>query len=184
MTSEQRQPGAERVLRSRRVFEGKIARLRVDTVQLAGGRTEQREIVEHEPVVAIVPIDSGGNVVLIRQYRLATGVVLLEVPAGGVDPGEMPEDAAQRELAEETGMRAGRLERLAGFYVSPGYLTEYVHAFLATDLRDSPAEADEDEDIAVVRMPLSEAVAMVERGELRDAKSIAGILLAARRIRS
>jgi len=80
-------------------------------------------------------------------------------------------------------MRAGHLERLAGFYVSPGFLTEYVHAFLATDLRDSPAEADEDEEISVVRLPLSEAVAMAERGELRDAKSIAGILLAARRVR-
>lgn len=183
MTSE-REPVAERVLNSRRVFEGKIARLRVDSVQLAGGRTAQREIVEHEPVVAIVPIDSDGNVVLVRQFRLATGAVLLEVPAGGVDPGETPEDAAQRELSEEIGMRAGHLERLAGFYVSPGFLTEYVHAFLATDLADSPAEADEDEDIAVVRMPLADVVAMVERGELRDAKSIAGILLAARRIRS
>lgn len=184
MTSEQREPGSERVLKSRRVFEGKIARLRVDTVQLAGGRTAQREIVEHEPVVAIVPIDSDGNVVLVRQYRLATGVVLLEVPAGGVDPGERPEEAAQRELAEEIGMRAGRLEPLAEFYVSPGFLTEYVYAFLATDLRDSPAEADEDEDITVVRMPLADAVAMAERGELRDAKSIAGLLLAARRVRS
>jgi nudix-type nucleoside diphosphatase (YffH/AdpP family) len=184
VTSEHREPGAERVLHSRRVFEGKIARLRVDTVQIASGRTAQREIVEHEPVVAIVPIDSDGNVVLVRQFRLATGAVLLEVPAGGVDPGETPEDAAQRELAEEIGMRAGHLERLAGFYVSPGFLTEYVHAFLASDLRDSPAEADEDEDIAVVRMPLADAVAMVERGDLRDAKSIASILLAARRIRS
>ena len=184
MTSEAREPGPERVLKSRRVFEGKIARLRVDTVELASGRTAQREIVEHEPVVAIVPIDSDGNVVLVRQYRLATGAVLLEVPAGGVDPGETPEDAAQRELAEEIGMRAGHLERLAEFYVSPGFLTEYVYAFLATDLRDSPAEADEDEDIAVVRMPLADAVAMVERGELRDAKSIAGLLLAARRVRS
>ena len=184
MTSGQREPAAERVLKSRRAFEGKIARLRVDTVRLAGGRTAQREIVEHEPVVAIVPIDSDGKIVLVRQYRLATGAVLLEVPAGGVDPGETPEDAAQRELAEEIRMRAGHLERLAGFYVSPGFLTEYVHAFLATDLRDSPAEADEDEDIAVVRMPLLEALAMVERGELRDAKSIAGILLAARLIRS
>jgi ADP-ribose pyrophosphatase len=184
VTSEQGEPGSERVLKSRRVFEGKIARLRVDTVQLAGGRTAQREIVEHEPVVAIVPIDSDGNVVLVRQYRLATGVVLLEVPAGGVDPGETPEDAAQRELAEEIGMRAGHLERLAEFYVSPGFLTEYVYAFLATDLRDSPAEADEDEDIAVVRMPLADAVAMVERGEFHDAKSIACLLLAECRLKS
>jgi ADP-ribose pyrophosphatase len=184
VTSEQREPGSERVLKSRRVFEGKIARLRVDTVQLAGGRTAEREIVEHEPVVAIVPIDADGNVVLVRQYRLATGVVLLEVPAGGVDPGETPEDAAQRELAEEIGMRAEHLERLAEFYVSPGFLTEYVHAFLATDLRDSPAEADEDEDIAVVRMPLADAIAMVERGEFHDAKSIACLLLADCRLKS
>jgi ADP-ribose pyrophosphatase len=110
--------------------------------------------------------------------------VLLEVPAGGIDRGESPEDAAQRELREEIGMRAGRLEPIAEFYVSPGFLTEYVYAFLATDLSDSPAEADDDEDIAVVRMPLAAAVAMAERGEFRDAKSIAGILVAARRLLS
>ena len=171
-------------MESQRKFEGKICNLRVDTVELPNGRTARREIVEHEPVVAIVPIDGDGNIVLVRQYRLATGAVLLEVPAGGIDKGESPEDAAQRELREEIGMRAGRLEPIAEFYVSPGFLTEYVYAFLATDLSDSPAEADEDEDIAVVRMPLADAVAMAERGEFRDAKSIAGILIAARRLLS
>ncbi len=182
MNSETREPGAERVLDSQRKFEGKICSLRVDTVEMPNGRTATREVVEHEPVVAIVPIDGDGNVVLVRQYRLATGGVLLEVPAGGVDKGESPEDAAQRELREEIGMRAASLEPIGEFYVSPGFLTEYVYAFLATDLSDSPADADEDEDIAVVRVPLAEAVAMVERGEFRDAKSIAGILIAARRL--
>lgn len=184
MTSETREPGAERVVESQRKFEGKICSLRVDTVEFDNGRTAQREIVEHEPVVAIVPIDGDGNIVLVRQYRLATGAVLLEVPAGGIDRGESPDDAAQRELREEIGMHAGRLEPIAEFYVSPGFLTEYVYAFLATDLSDSAAEADEDEDIAVVRMPLVDAVAMAERGEFRDAKSIAGILIAARRLLS
>jgi ADP-ribose pyrophosphatase len=182
VTSETREPGAESVVASQRKYEGKICNLRVDTVELFNGRTAKREIVEHEPVVAIVPIDGDGNIVLVRQYRLATGTVLLEVPAGGIDKGESPEDAAQRELSEEIGMRAGRLEPLAEFYVSPGFLTEYVYAFLATGLSDSPAEADEDEDIAVVRMPLADAVSMAERGEFRDAKSIAGILIAARRL--
>ena len=183
MNAEQREPGVERVIESEVKFAGKIAKLRVDTVELPGGRKTKREIVEHEPVVAIVPVDANGDVTLVRQFRLATGGVMLEVPAGGVDGGESFEDAAQRELSEEVGLRAGQLVQIADFYVSPGFLTERVIAFVATDLTDAPGEADEDEDIAVVRMPLAEAVAMVERGEFRDAKSIVGLLLAERHLR-
>lgn len=183
MSAEQREPGIERVVESRVAYSGKIARLRVDTVELPDGRRSQREIVEHEPVVAIVPVDASGDVILVRQFRLATGGVMLEVPAGGVDVGESFEDAAQRELSEEVGLRAGTLAQIADFYVSPGFMTERVIAFLATELTDAAGEADEDEDIVVVRMPLADAVAMVERGEFHDAKSIASILLAERRLR-
>jgi ADP-ribose pyrophosphatase len=182
VTSE-REPAAESVLETEHIYSGRIARLRIDTVQLPSGRTAQREIVEHEPVVAIVPFDANGDVVLVRQYRLATESVLLEVPAGGVDEGESFEEAAQRELAEEVGLRAGSLVQLADFYVSPGFLTERVIAYLATDLSEAQADADEDEDIAVVRIPRSEAVVMVERGEFHDAKSIASLLLAERYLR-
>ena len=104
--------------------------LRVDTVELPGGRKATREVVEHGDVVAIVPLLEGDDVLLVRQYRLPAEKVLLEVPAGGVDRGESVEAAAQRELGEECGRRAGRLERLGGFYVSPGFCNEFVHVFL------------------------------------------------------
>ncbi|MEO8458792.1 MAG: NUDIX hydrolase [Chloroflexota bacterium] len=184
MTDQPREPAAERVIKSERKYEGKIANLRVDTVELPSGRTAVREIVEHEPVVAIVPIDANGNVILVRQFRLAIGEVMLEVPAGGVDHGEAFNHAAQRELSEEIGMRAGRMEQIGDFYVSPGFMTERIIVFLARELREERAPADEDEDIAVVTMPLAEAIAMVERGEFHDAKSIAGLLLAERHLRS
>ncbi len=172
----------ERVLASRRIYEGRIVSLREDTVELAGGGRAEREVVEHAPVVAIVPLDDDGNVVLVRQYRLAAQEALLEVPAGGVDPGESIEAAAQRELQEETGYRAQRMQRLTGFFVSPGFCTEFVHVFLATGLSESRVDPDPDEQIEVQRVSMSEAVRLVESGAIKDAKSIVGILLAAKRI--
>jgi len=175
-------PRAERVTESRRIYSGRIAGLREDTVRMPNGRTAQREVVEHADVVAIVPLDGQGNVVMVRQYRLPAGATLLEVPAGGVDEGEDMPAAAQRELQEETGYRAERLERLGGLFVSPGYCTEFVHLFLAIGLIEDALEADPDEDITVERVPLAEAVRLAAAGEIRDGKSIAGILLAARRL--
>lgn len=173
-------PRAERVTESRRIYSGRIVGLREDTVRMPNGRTAGREVVEHADVVAIVPLDRQGNVVMVRQYRLPAGATLLEVPAGGVDEGEEIEAAAQRELQEETGYRAEKLERLGGLFVSPGYCTEFVHLFLASGLIEDALEADADEDIAVERVPLAEAVRMAEAGDIRDGKSIAGILLTAR----
>lgn len=172
----------ERVTHSERKYEGRIISVRKDTVELTDGRAGQREIVEHPAVVAIVPIDSDGNVVLVRQYRLAAEDVLLEIPAGGVDHGEDIEAAAQRELQEETGYRAGVLELLAGFYVSPGYVTEFIHVFLATDLVEDSIPGDEDEQIEIVRLTLEEALPLIETGELKDAKSIVGLILAAKHL--
>jgi len=171
----------ERVIESFRIYDGRICALREDTVELSNGRRAKREIVEHTPVVAIVPIDENGDVLLVRQYRLAAGEALLEVPAGLVDEAEELEAAAQRELQEETGYRAAKLERLAGFFVSPGFCTEFIHVFLATGLSESRLEADEDEEVTLERMPLAEAVRLVEAGEIKDAKSVVGILLADRR---
>jgi ADP-ribose pyrophosphatase len=169
------------VVESRRLYEGRVVSLRVDRVKLPSGRSAVREVVEHAPVVAIVPLDGEGNVLLVRQYRLPVKRSLLEIPAGGVDRGESAEDAAQRELQEETGERAGRLERLCSFFASPGYCDEYMHLYLATDLEPCALKADADESIEVVRLPLSEALQLIERGEIGDAKTIIGLWAVARR---
>jgi len=172
----------ERVTASERVYLGRIMNVRVDTVELANGRVAAREVVEHSPVVAIVPIDGDGNVVLVRQYRLPAEQALLEIPAGGVDPGESIPGAAQRELSEETGCRAGTLDDIGGFFVSPGYATEFIHLFLARDLSEDGLEGDADEQIEIVRMPLTEAVRLVDMAEIKDGKTIIGLLLAARMV--
>jgi ADP-ribose pyrophosphatase len=168
-------PEPERVVESRRIFEGRIVRLRVDTVAFPDGRSAQREVAEHAPVVVVVPLDGEGNVLMVRQYRLPVKQFLLELPAGLIDPGESVEEAVQRELREETGMRAGHLERLAEFYASPGFCDELMHLFLATELEFSPLAPDSDESVEVVRMPLSEALTLVDRGEIVDAKTIVGL---------
>ena len=170
----------EQVVESRRVYEGRVVNLRVDRVKLPDGRSAVREVVEHAPVVAIVALDGQGDVLLVRQYRLPVRQSLLEIPAGGVDSGDSPEEAAQRELQEETGQRAGRLKRLCSFFVSPGYCDEYMDLYLATGLEPSALAADADESIEVVRLPLDEALRLIERGEIRDAKTIVGLWAAAR----
>jgi len=180
--NDDREPVSERVVESERIFDGSICRLRVDTVELEGGRTAKREIVEHDPVVAIVPVTDDGALVLVRQYRLATEEVMLEVPAGIIDPGEDAVSAAQRELREETGFRARKMTQLGEFFVSPGFLPELITVFLGEGLEESPLDADEDEDIVVQQVTLDEALRLVESGEIKDAKSVAGILLAARRL--
>jgi ADP-ribose pyrophosphatase len=171
----------EQVVESRRLYEGRVVSLRADRVKLPSGRSTVREVVEHAPVVAIVALDGQGNVLLVRQYRLPVKQSLLEIPAGGVDPGESAEEAAQRELQEETGQRAGRLERLRGFFASPGYCDEHMDLYLATGLEASALAADADESIEVVRLPLSEALQLIDRGEICDAKTIVGLWAAAKR---
>jgi len=168
----------ERPLASRRIYDGRVVNLRVDDVVLPSGRRAVREIVEHRGAVAALPVIDG-DVLLVRQYRTAVGRTLLEIPAGTVEPGEGVEACLQRELSEEVGMRAGRVDHLATFYPSPGFLTEAVHVYVATDLTPHRLEAEE-EDLSVVRMPLTRAQTMVAEGEIVDAKSIIGLLLLAR----
>ena len=152
--------------------------VRVDRVRLPNGSETTREVVEHADAVTIVPVDEDGNVVLVRQYRHALGVSLLELPAGAIDEGEEPAVAAQCELREETGLAAGRLVLLGGFYSAPGFLTEYLHLFLGTELTPSPLEPDSDEFVEVVRIPVAELQAMIARGDVLDSKTMAGVAMA------
>jgi ADP-ribose pyrophosphatase len=130
--------------------------------------------------VVIVPLTQDGQVRMVRQYRSAIGDYLLELPAGTLEPGESPEQAAPRELAEETGDRAESWQRLAGFYTVPGICNEYLHLVLATDLTPGQKHLEFDELIEVVTLPLGEALAKAERGEIRDAKTIIGLMMAAK----
>ncbi len=164
------------MLGSRRVYEGHIVNLRVDEVELPSGRRALREIVEHRGAVAVVPVIDK-DVVLVRQFRGAADRVLLEIPAGTMEPGETAEACLQRELAEEIGMRAGQVDHVLTFYPSPGFLTEVVHVYVARALTPQRLQAEE-EDLAVVRVPLAQARALVLAGEIVDAKSIIGLLLA------
>ena len=168
-----------RTLATRRVYDGGRVSLRVDRVQLDGRPAAEREIVEHKGSVVIVPQTDRGTVLLVRQWRYPIGRVLLEAPAGTMDKGnEDPETTAQRELREETGHRADRLVRLPGFWVSPGWCTEYMHAFLATGLHPEPLPQDVDEDVRVEETPLSKVPDLVRSGEIQDAKTIAALLCA------
>ncbi len=177
----------ERVVSSRVVHQGRYLTFRVDTVEHADGSRSERDIAGHPGAVAIVAIDNEDHVLLVRQFRLATGDTLLEIPAGTLDRDETgaieaPDGAARRELEEETGMRAATWRHLTEFYTAPGFTEELMHLYLATDL--SPADGDrlgpdEDERLLLERRPFTDALAAVERGEIRDAKSIVGLLWAA-----
>ncbi|MGD9893881.1 MAG: NUDIX hydrolase, partial [Dehalococcoidia bacterium] len=140
-----------------------------------------REVVEHVQAVAIVPVMPDGRIALVRQYRLPAGRELLEIPAGSLDPGEDPDAAALRELQEEIGFASRRLSRLGGFWVAPGYCTEYIHIYLADDLHESRLDADHDERIEVALVTLEDALGRIDAGEIEDAKSICGLLQYARR---
>jgi ADP-ribose pyrophosphatase len=166
------------LLRSETLYTGRALTIRRDHVRLPDGRETQLDIVEHVGSVIILPIDVDGKLLFVRQYRHAAGLDLLELPAGTLEAGEAPEACARREVREETGMAAGKLEDLGGFYLAPGYSTEYMHVYLATDLREDPLEADDDEFLSVERLPLTEVVEMVKKGKIPDAKSLAAFWLA------
>jgi ADP-ribose pyrophosphatase len=166
----------EKTLSSRLVYDGRAVRLRVDTVRVAGGRETTREIVEHADCVAVVPVDADDNVLLVSQFRKAVEKELLEIPAGGIEPGEEPADCVRRELREETGYLPRKIEKLGGFYSAPGYCTEYLHLYLATDLVLSPLSAEDTAGIRVVRVPIGDIAGLITSGAICDAKSIAGLL--------
>jgi ADP-ribose pyrophosphatase len=166
----------EKTLSSQRIYDGRAVKLRVDTVRKPSGKIATREIVEHSDAIAVVVLDSRDRVILVRQYRKAVGKTLLEIPAGGVDPGEQPINSVRRELQEEIGYLPNKIDKLGGFYSAPGYCTEYLHLYLATFLIPSRLEAEDTDEIEVVRVPLAKVSDLIASGEICDAKSIAGLL--------
>ena len=166
----------EKTVSSQLIYEGAVIRVRVDTVEKVGGKRATRDIVEHADCIAVVAVDAADNVLLVRQFRKAVEKELLEIPAGGIDPGEDPVGAVQREMREETGYLPRKVERLGGFYSAPGYSTEYLYLYLAGDLVPGQLFAEDTEGIEVVRVPVGEIKNMIARGEIQDGKSIAGLL--------
>jgi ADP-ribose pyrophosphatase len=163
---------------SRQIFRGKILTLTVDTVRLPDGREATREVVHHNGAVGMVAMDDQGNVILVRQWRHAPGLALLEIPAGAISRDEDPEDCVRRESAEEIGFLPRRVERLTTMYTAPGYVGEAIHLYLVRDLVPEEAEGDEDENIQIERLPLDEALAACRDGRICDGKSIAALMLA------
>jgi ADP-ribose pyrophosphatase len=169
-------PVPEKLLLRRYIFNGRLLKLRVDTVVTADGHRSTREIVEHGDCIGVVAVDTENNVLLVNQYRLPPAKILLEIPAGGIDKGEDAETAVSREMQEETGFRPGKVVKLAGFYLSPGFSTEYMHLYLATNLSPSPLRAEDTAGIEVVPVPVAQIPELIKSGKIQDSKSIAGLL--------
>jgi ADP-ribose diphosphatase len=159
------------------IYHGRAFNVRRDEVRIQD-HTASLDIIEHVGAVTILPLDIDGRILFIRQYRHATGKELLELPAGTLDPSELPENCALREIREETGYAAGKLIKIGEFFLAPGYSTEYMHVYLASDLHLDPLPGDEDEFISLEPIPIKQAYDMALNGELQDGKSLAALLLA------
>ncbi|HID16778.1 TPA: NUDIX hydrolase [Candidatus Bathyarchaeota archaeon] len=166
----------EKLLSSKILYRGKILRLKLDRVELPNGRITVRETVKHPNSVAVIPVNKEGKLILIAQYRHSAGEVLLEVPAGTMREGEPAEECARRELREETGYEAGSLKELLGCYLAPGYSTEFIRIFLATNLRYKGQKLESNEQIKLSPITLEEAIEKVKKGEIKDAKTISSLL--------
>jgi len=167
----------EKTVSSETIYQGRAVEIRVDTVEMPGGRITTREIVHHSDCIAIIAIDDDGNILLVSQFRKAVEKELLEIPAGGIEPGEDPVTAVIREMQEETGYLPKKVESLGGFYSAPGYCTEYLYLYLATELVPSRLFAEDTEGIKVVRVPTDQIPELITAGTIRDAKSIAGLYM-------
>lgn len=175
------EPSGARALRHQRVYEGRVLAVDVDEVEEPGGVRAAREVVRHRGSVAALPVHADGRVVLIRQYRYAVDQLVWELPAGRLDPGESPEAGARRELEEEVGLHADHLESISVFYTTPGFCDETMHLFRATDLREVPPRPEADERIETRVFTFEETRAMIERGLVREGKTLIALLLEALR---
>ena len=166
------------LIKSEVLLQGRAFNVKRDTLKTPEGRETKLDIVDHYGSVVILPVDDSGNLLFVRQYRHAVGGDLLELPAGTRNGDESFDQCAAREIREETGMQAGKLQKLGEFYLVPGYGTELMAAFLATELKENPLQPDEDEFLNVEKIPIRQAIQMAEQGEIRDVKSLAALLLA------
>ena len=166
---------------TKHIYKGKVVTLNVDTVTLPNGVTIDLEIVRHPGAAAVVPSKDDGTVVLIKQFRHAAGGFIYEIPAGKLHPGEDPVHCAARELEEEIGYIAGRLERLTSIWTAPGFTDEVIHIYEARGMTVGKQQLDRDEVLEVLEVSLDEALKMIESGKIRDAKTIVGLQLVGRR---
>ena len=162
-------------MQTKHIYTGIVVNLNVDTVTLPNGLTVDLEVVRHPGAAAVVPLKDNGTVILIRQFRHAAGGFIYEIPAGKLHPDEDPIVCAARELEEEIGYRAGRLELLSSIFTAPGFTDEVIHVYKGTRLTTGRQQLDRDEVLEVIEMPLLEAIRMIETGAIRDAKSIVGL---------
>ena len=163
------------------IYSGRVVSVSVETFAFADGQEATREVVHHPGAVAIVPVVNSKEIILLKQFRYCAGRDLWEIPAGTIEPGETPLVCAHRELIEETGRRARKMEFLGGFYTSPGFTSEYLHLFAAMDLEPAEAHLDKDEKIEIHQVSFEEALQKIEMGEIMDAKTIVGLLRVSRR---
>ncbi len=160
---------------TKNIYKGRVVDLRLETVRLPNGATVEMELIRHPGAAAVVPLTPHGTVLLVRQYRHAVGGYILEIPAGKLDPGEDPGDCAARELEEEVGVRAARLEPVITFYTTPGFTDEVIRVYLATGLTPGRQSLGRDEVLEVVEMSLQEAMARIRDGGIQDGKTIIGL---------
>ena len=170
------------VVSSEKKYSGRVLALRVDHVRLGNGKEARLEIIEHHGSVVMVPVDDDGGIWLVRQYRHAAGREILELPAGSLEPGEEPAACAGRELREEIGMAAGALTRIGGFFLAPGYATEFMHVYLAAGLRPDKIPGDEDEVLQPEKYSVAELRRLLEEGNMEDAKTVAALAIALPRL--
>ena len=162
-------------VKENRIFEGVILNLRSDEVRTPSGHIAKREVAEHKSAVGMIALTDRNTILLVRQYRYAVNEIMLEVCAGLIEPGEDPSQAAEREMQEELGVKAKKLYRIGEFYASPGFCTEIFTLFLATGLEESSLPQDEDENVSVVEVALSDIPLMIREGKIRDSKTFAAL---------
>jgi ADP-ribose pyrophosphatase len=168
---------AYETIQSEQIYQGRVFNIRRDRVRLPNGEEARYDVVEHNDAVTILPLDEQGQVWFVRQYRHAAGEDVLELPAGLVEDGEPVEKCARREIQEEIGMAARKIQKIGEFYLAAGYSTEFMHVFLAQELYPEALEADDDEFLAVEQYPLEEVYRMAAAGQILDAKTLAALLL-------